>query len=223
MLIKNLALVHYDLKKKTRLYVDHGPVGLGAVLTQWHELATRATGYRRPIIHTSSALNEAEQNYGKTDGGSLAILYGVKKHRNFLYGTEFKVINDHTPLVSLYNNPARPAPTRVERHRGKLRQFGFTVKYEPRDTSPADYGSRHPKAATVEDKAGIETEADEEIILVNRVVEISTQTTVSMEQIKRQYEKNLVLKKCYRISNQGAHLKRQSHPFTQRSSQNWHL
>ena len=81
MLIKDLALVHYDLKKKIRLYVDHGPVGLGAVLTQWHELATRDTGYRRPIIHTSSALNEAEQNYGKTDGGSLAILYGVKKHR----------------------------------------------------------------------------------------------------------------------------------------------
>ena len=138
MLIVDLTLAHYDAKRKTRLYVDHGPVGLGTVLTQWHEDSTRETGFWRPVMHTSRALNKAEQNYGKTDGESLAILYGVKRHKNFLYGTDFEVVTDHKPLVSLYNYPTRPAPTRVERHRGKLRQFGFTVKYEPGDTSPAD-------------------------------------------------------------------------------------
>jgi len=67
MLIIDLTLAHYDVKRKTRLYVYHGPAGLGTVLTQWHEDPTRATRYWRPVIHTSRALNKAEQNYGKMD------------------------------------------------------------------------------------------------------------------------------------------------------------
>jgi len=94
------------------------------------------------------------------------------------------MVTDHKPLVSLYNYPTRPAPTRVERHRGKLKQFGFTVKYEPEDTSPADYSSRHPEATTSEDTVGVETESDEETILINRVAEIRAQTAVSVEQLK---------------------------------------
>ena len=109
----DLTLAHYDVKRKTRLYVDHGPAGLGTVLIQWHEDQKRATGYWRPVIHTSRALNKAEQNYGKTDGESLAILYWIKRHKNFLYGTDFEVVTDHKPLASLYNYPTRPAPTRV--------------------------------------------------------------------------------------------------------------
>ena len=46
--------------------------------------------------------------------------------------------------MPLYNNPNRPAPVRVERHRSKLRSFQFKIKYEPGHLNPSDYGSRHP-------------------------------------------------------------------------------
>ena len=37
MLVEDLTLAHYDSKKRTRLYVDHGSTGLGTMLAQWHE------------------------------------------------------------------------------------------------------------------------------------------------------------------------------------------
>lgn len=125
-------------------------------------------------------MSKAEQNYGKTDGESLSIYNGIMRHKNFLYGREFEVVTDHMPLVSLYNHPTRPASTRVDRHRGKLRQFCFTVVYEPGNTSPADYSSRHPETAMEKDEEGVETEADEETILINRVEEVSVHTAVSV-------------------------------------------
>ena len=195
MLIGDLVLAHYDSKKKTRLYVDHGPSGLGAVLAQWHEQPKESKGHWRPVLHTSRALSGPEKNYGKTEGESLAIYSGITRNKSYLYGTDFEVITDHMPLVSLYNFPTRPAPTRVERHRGKLRQFSFSVKYEPGQTSPADYSSRHPNTVNEKDDAGIETEADEETILINRVEEISDNTAVPLAHIRRQYKKDELLNK----------------------------
>ena len=101
----------------------------------------------RPVTHGSRTLTEAERGYGKTEGESLAILSGIMANKEYLYGTKFEVVTDHKPLVSLYNSPNRPAPVRVDRHKGKLRNFRFKVVYEPGSTSPADYGSRHPNPA----------------------------------------------------------------------------
>merc|ERR1711867_170527 len=61
------------------------------------------------------------------EGESLAILAGIKVNSAYLYGIQFEVVTDHEPLVPLYNNPSRPAPVRVERHRSKLRSFVFTT------------------------------------------------------------------------------------------------
>lgn len=69
----------------------------------------------------AATLTEAERGYGKTEGESLAILSGIMANKEYLYGTKFEVVTDHKPLVSLYNAPNRPAPVRVDRHKGKLR------------------------------------------------------------------------------------------------------
>ena len=111
-----------------------------------------------------------------------------------MYGTNFEVVTDHKPLVPLYNFPSRPAPTRVERHRGKLRQFSFEVKYEPGSTSPADYGSRNPRKYSDCDNETMKNEKDEETILINRIKGISTSTAVSTADIIRQYDRDDVLK-----------------------------
>ena len=145
LLCSEQVMVNYDPKRKTRLYVDHGPGGLAASVCQlYNEIGE--TKQWRMVTHKSRTLEKAEQNYGKIEGESLGVLWGVKIHAMYLYGTKFEVIVDHLPLVTLYNNPSKPAPSRVERHRSKLRCFNFSMKYEPGKTTPCDYGSRHPAA-----------------------------------------------------------------------------
>ena len=44
-----------------------------------------------------------EQGYSKVEGESLSVLTGVRTNKRYLYGTQFEVVVDHQPLVSLYN------------------------------------------------------------------------------------------------------------------------
>ena len=60
-----------------------------------------------------------------------------------MYGTQFEVVVDHEPLVSMYNGK-KELPARVAKHVSKLRGFNFKVVYQPGSKNPADYGSRHP-------------------------------------------------------------------------------
>ena len=193
-LVEDLVLTHYEPNRKTRVYVDHGPKGLGAMLAQLYEVPGEPKKCWKPVLHTSRVMSQTEMNYGKTEGESLAIFSGIMRLKNYLYGTDFEVVTDHKPLVPLYNHPTRPAPTRVERHRGKLRQFSFEVKYEPGSTSPADYGSRNPGNCSDRDKDTVEGEKDEETILINRINDISNSTAVSTSDIIRQYGKDDTLK-----------------------------
>ena len=157
----------------------------------------------RPVYHTSRALTKAEQGYGKIDGESLSVYSGIITNRRYLYGTEFSVVTDHEPLVPLYNNPARPAPVRVERHRSKLRHFTFNLKYEPGYTSPCDYASRHPPTKThfskeEKEELGVEDEEEDKEIWVNRVeaaeVEAAEVEAVTLAEIRQALQEDHQLK-----------------------------
>jgi hypothetical protein len=126
------------------VYVDHGPEGVASAVAQGYDVVGQRDPQYRPVHHSSRSLTKAEKGYGKVEGESLAVLTGIKTNSRFLYGTEFEIITDHMPLIPLYNNPTRPAPVRVERHRSKLRSFQFKLKYEPGKSLPCDYSSRHP-------------------------------------------------------------------------------
>ena len=116
-----------------------------------------------------------EENYTKPEGESLAIYSGIKMNQQYLYGTAFTVMTDHSALPSLYNTN-RPAPTRVERHKSQLGSFQFQVQYVPGTKHPCDYGSRHPDPLPPNmskeqmDDMGIETEEADQEIWVSRIV-----------------------------------------------------
>ena len=175
-LSSDTVLMNFDTARETRLYVDHGPDGVASTIAQGYKVPGERAQQWRPVYHTSRALTQAERGYDKIDGESLAVYSGIVTNRRYLYGIEFTVVNDHEPLVPLYNSPSRPAPVRVERHRSKLRHFMFTLVYEPGYTSPCDYASRHPppkRLYSKEEKAdlGVEDEEDDEEIWVNMVEE----------------------------------------------------
>ena len=175
-----LGVPHLD----TRLYVDHGPEGIASTVAQHHQEGDNP-GWKA-VHHKSRSLVAAELNYSKPEGESLAIYSGIKMNSQYLYGTQFTVMTDHYALPSLYNT-TRPAPHRVERHRGRLRNFQFTV-HVPGNKHPCDYGSRHPEPLPpnmtreeMEDM-GIETEeADKQTKIILGAWATSPLGTFSLE------------------------------------------
>ena len=166
------VLVHYDPQKPTRLYVDFSPCGVSATLAQRHN-----GEIWRPVTHVSRALTTAEKNYAQIEGESLAVLYGITRLRRYLLGTTFEVVGDHKPLLSMYNL-GRQGPMRVERHKLKLQGYNFGYVWEPGNTNPADYTSRHPDT-----KPSQELEDDDDDLCI-RTVRETLPDALSWEVIK---------------------------------------
>ena len=127
-------------KKPTSIFVDGSPIGIGAVLTQKDVSTNEVT----PLHYASSPLTPIQARYPQIDREALSVYWAVKRSHLFIYGGEFKVITDHQPLVSLFNNPTSKPSTRIERWLMELQQYRFTVEYHPGASNPADYASRHP-------------------------------------------------------------------------------
>ena len=48
----------------------------------------------------------------------------------YLHRTQFEVVVDHQPLVTLYNRGSSNIPERVQKHKSKLTGFDFQVLYQ---------------------------------------------------------------------------------------------
>ena len=70
LLKADTVLANYDPVKPTRLYVDHGPEGLGSTLTQGHEVPGQRELQYRPIIYHSRSITKAERLWEDRGGES---------------------------------------------------------------------------------------------------------------------------------------------------------
>ncbi|XP_037560890.1 uncharacterized protein K02A2.6-like [Dermacentor silvarum] len=96
LLVSAAVLPHYDPKKPVVLVCDASPYGVGAVLAHRED-----SGAERPIVFASRSLAPAELNYSHLDKEALALMFGVTKFRQYLWGREFEAITDHKPLLGL--------------------------------------------------------------------------------------------------------------------------
>jgi len=76
-----------------RIHRDASAYAIGTVLSQGK------VGDDRPIAYASRVLSRAEQNYSTTEKELLAIVWAVKRFRPYIYGTKFKDVTDHKPLI----------------------------------------------------------------------------------------------------------------------------
>ncbi|UYV65945.1 hypothetical protein LAZ67_3005963, partial [Cordylochernes scorpioides] len=136
------VLVPYDTTLPLFLATDASQIGIGAVLS--HVIG----GQERPIMFASRTLSGAERNYSQIEREALAIIYGVTKFHQFIYGRRFTLITDHKPLVSILG-PKSGIPTlstsRLQRWAIILSAYTYDIKFKKtQDHGNADLLSRLP-------------------------------------------------------------------------------
>ena len=142
------VLVHYQQDQPLILTADASPYGVAAVLSH----PDPKTGADRPVAFASRSLTTAERNYSQLDREALAIIFGVSKYHQFVYGRKFIVKSDHKPLLGLLT-PGRCLPNvvspRLMRWKLTLTAYDFELQFVPgREIANADGLSRLPLADT---------------------------------------------------------------------------
>lgn len=137
MLIDEPILQYPNFSKQFILTTDASNFALGAVLSQIID------GREHPICYASRTLNEHEVNYSTIEKELLAIVWGTKYFRPYLYGRKFKIQTDHKPLNWLMS--LKEPNSKLVRWRLKLEEFDYDIEYKAgKINSNADALSRIP-------------------------------------------------------------------------------
>ena len=81
-------------------------------------------------------LINAEKTYSTTQKELLAIVWGCKQFRQYLYGRKFTIVTDQKPLTWIFN--VKDPSSRLFRWRLKLEEYDYDIIYKP--------GSKNTKA-----------------------------------------------------------------------------
>lgn len=116
------------------LTTDASNVGLGAILSQ----------QGHPVCYISRTLNEPELNFTTTEKETLAIVWSVKRLRQYLLGRQFIIQTDHQALTWLFN--VKDPSSRLMRWRFQMEAYTYKIVYKKgKENTAADTLSRmHP-------------------------------------------------------------------------------
>lgn len=177
------VLAHYEEGRPLVLSVDSSAYGLGAVLAHRYP-----DGTERPVSCVSRTLSASEQKYSQLDKEALAILFGVTKHHQYLFGRRFLLRTDHQPLTHIFGTKGgipQTAASRLQRWAARLAAYEFDIEYvRSADNGPADALSRLPLAQ--------ERRSGDDLGYINLVEDISP---INFKDIAKETEKDTLLSK----------------------------
>ena len=128
LLTTSQVLTHYDSSKPLRLACDASPYGVGAVLSHVVD-----ADKEQPIAYASRSLSAAERKYSQLDKEALAIVFGVTRFHQFVYGRVFTLYTDHKPLIHILNE-AKSVPVmasgRLQRWALTLSGYSYSIKFK---------------------------------------------------------------------------------------------
>jgi hypothetical protein len=110
-------LQYPDFKRQFVLTTDASNDAIGAVLSQG------PIGKDLPVAYASKTLNNAERNYPTIEKELLAIVWGCKHFRQYLYGRKFTIVTDHRPLTWIFS--VKDPSSRLLRWRLKLEEYEY--------------------------------------------------------------------------------------------------
>ena len=111
-----------DFSKEFIITTDASNYAIGAILSQGK------INNDHPLAFASRTLNNAEKNYSTTEKELLAIVWAVKYFRPYVFGTTFKVVTDHKPLLYVFN--ISDPGSRLTRFRLKLEEYNYEIIYK---------------------------------------------------------------------------------------------
>lgn len=122
LLLKAPILRQPDLTRVFILYTDASREALGCILSQ------RDDDNKEYVCgYYSKSLKGAEKNYTIQELECLAVVWGIKENRIYLYGTRFTVVTDHQSLVWLKR--LKDPNTRLLRWMIFLQEYDFEIVY----------------------------------------------------------------------------------------------
>ncbi|XP_055615373.1 uncharacterized protein K02A2.6-like [Toxorhynchites rutilus septentrionalis] len=188
------VLVHYDTTLPLILAVDASPYGVGAVLSHIY-----LDGSEHPIQYASQTLNSTQQNYTQVDKEAYAIIYGVKKFYQYLFGRKFVLVTDNKPVSQIFS-PNKELPTlsalRMQHYAVYLESFNFEIHYRPsKEHANADGMSRLPLPDTT-----TEDRIDEiDFVEVNQIQMLP----VSVEELREHTKRDTAVQKLIQALKSG--------------------
>ena len=137
------VLAHYDGSRPVKLITDASPHGVGAVLMQVGE-----DGAERPVRFASRSLTRAEKAYSQFDREGLAVIFGVARYKQYLWGRKFTLVTDNKALTSVFG-PKSNAPALATAHLHRwaliLAAYSYDIEHRKAEEIPmADFLSRLP-------------------------------------------------------------------------------
>lgn len=129
---EDVILPYPNFEKTFELTTDASGEGIGAVLAQGG----------RPLTMISRTLTDAERNYATNERELLAIVWALKKLRNYLYGArDIAIYTDHQPLT--FSMSDKNSNAKLKRWRAFVDEHNARLIYKPgKDNLVADALSR---------------------------------------------------------------------------------
>ena len=133
------VLKHPDFSENSPPFIiqtDASGTGLAGVLLQ-----SDAVGGEHPVCYASKKLSKTERNYSTVHREALAIIWAVRKFREYVYGKKFILRTDHKPLLFITTSKS----PKCARWSLELADFQFDVEHiAGKENIPSDTLSRAP-------------------------------------------------------------------------------
>ena len=89
----------------------------------------------KPVAFASRTLTAAERNYAQIDKEALAVIFGITRFHQYIYGQKFELHTDHKPLLGLLGESKsvpQMASARMQRWALQLVVLQLQIKIPPR-------------------------------------------------------------------------------------------
>jgi hypothetical protein len=147
-------LQYQDFAKEFILTTDASNEGIGAIISQGH------IGKDLPIVYASRNFNTVEKSHSTSEEELLAIVWGIKHFRPYLYGRKFKIASDHKPLTWIMN--IKDPGSRLLRWRIKLEEYDYEIVYKNGALNRNADALSRISGVVLENKQQLETEISPE-------------------------------------------------------------